>query len=332
METKARGIVYVALIAALTLASPPDPAEAARTGADPTAKPVAEGADVKLATVDGLLADAAARRARADYDGARETYVEALQILREVLPANDVRIAQALVEYGASENDSRRYREAEALLREALAMFALMDDPPAGFMAMAHNGIAYGHHHSGRYDEAIAAYREAKPWYEESAGVESERYAVWLSNLSESHRQKGEVAEAEPLIAQAYEIAKRVPLGKQTKGMITNNLATLRFSQGRPAEAQVLFEEALVLSESALGSEHPQTASSYANIGVSLYAQKRHREAIVPLERALAIMEKLYGREHPEVAYVLSNLVDVYLAAGEVKRSLDAQARIDGMK
>lgn len=198
---------------------------------------------------------------------------------------------------------------------------------------MAHDGLGYGYHHEGRYEEAIAAYLEAKSWYLEAGGSESAGYAGLLANLSESYRLLGRIGDAAPLAEEAAAIAARLPdLGAGERARILNNLATVRLSERRAAEAQALFEQSLDFTIGAFGQEHPRTAAALSNLGVALYAQGKAREAIVPLERALAILERVHGPAHAKAACVLSNLVDVYRAAGEKARASAAQERLDAIE
>jgi tetratricopeptide (TPR) repeat protein len=287
----------------------------------------------KLDQAKALMADGLAQRVRADHAGARAAYEQALTILRAALPPGHVEITRAEVEFATAENHAGRYDDARALLEPAVDAFLALADPPASDIGAAHNALGFGHHHQGRYDEAVEAYLEAKSWYLRADGSESVDYARLLSNLSESYRQLRRIDDAAPLAEESVAIAARLPdMDADTHSMIINNLATVRFSEGRADEAQSLFEQSLELTINEFGDDHPRTATAWSNIGVSLYAQRRHREAIAPLERALAIMEQVYGPAHGEVAYVLSNLVDVYRAAGEESKATAAQARIDAMR
>jgi tetratricopeptide (TPR) repeat protein len=306
-----------------------EPAAAAAAAPAPPARPLSASEQRKVDEARSLMADALALRVRGDHAAALAAYERALMVLRGALPRAHVEVLSAEVEVAAAENDAGRYDEARARVLEAIDAYAALPDPPPADVASAYNALGYGYHHQGRLEEAVAAYLEARPRYLDAEGSESVDYARLLSNLSESYRMLRRIDDAAPLAEESFAIAARLPdVGADTRSMIINNLATVRFSEGRADQAQALFEQSLELTVAEFGDEHPRTATAWSNIGVSLYAQRRHREAIAPLEKALAIMEQAYGPSHAEVAYVLSNLADVYEAAGEAQRAEEARGRI----
>jgi Tfp pilus assembly protein PilF len=143
------------------------------------------------------------------------------------------------------------------------------------------------------------------------------------------YRMQGKVDAAAPLIEEAYEIASAGELGSATQSLIANNLATLRYSQGRYEEAKELFDRVLAATEKDLGPDHPQVAMALNNLGVALWTDGKSKEAVAPLERALAIQERVYGPDHPEVAATLRNLVDVYATNGQVEKAVAARERVE---
>jgi tetratricopeptide (TPR) repeat protein len=78
--------------------------------------------------------------------------------------------------------------------------------------------------------------------------------------------------------------------------------------QGRYAEAEPLYRQALAICRKALGEQHPLTATSLYNLAANLDAQGKHADA-EPLHRqALAIHRKVRGEQHPDTAISLGNL------------------------
>ena len=62
--------------------------------------------------------------------------------------------------------------------------------------------------------------------------------------------------------------------------------------QGRNAEAERLYKQAVARSEKTLGPDHPDLADVLENLAASLQGQGRHAEAEPLLKRAKAIREK----------------------------------------
>jgi tetratricopeptide (TPR) repeat protein len=89
-------------------------------------------------------------------------------------------------------------------------------------------------------------------------------------------------------------------------------------NQGKYAQAESLFRQALAVHEEVLGPKHPDTAQSYNNLGSNLRAQGRAKEAEPLLRKALAIDEEVLGPKHADTAASCNNL------AG----SLDDQGRL----
>jgi tetratricopeptide (TPR) repeat protein len=86
-----------------------------------------------------------------------------------------------------------------------------------------------------------------------------------------------------------------------------------RYRHGGPraayAQARPLYERALAIYETALGPEHPNTATSLNNLAYLLRDQGDFAGARPLSERALAIYEKTLGPEHPSTAISLTRLL-----------------------
>jgi tetratricopeptide (TPR) repeat protein len=82
--------------------------------------------------------------------------------------------------------------------------------------------------------------------------------------------------------------------------------------RARYAEAEPLYQRALVIREKALGPDHPGVAQSLNNLAELYYAQGKYAEAEPLLQRALRTWEKALGPEHADVATSLNNLAALY--------------------
>jgi len=92
------------------------------------------------------------------------------------------------------------------------------------------------------------------------------------------------------------------------------------YYHGRAAysDARRLLERALAIREKALGSEHPNTATSLNNLALLLPDQGDLAGARPIYERALGIDEKALGPEHPGTATDLNNLAILLKAQGDL--------------
>ncbi len=73
-----------------------------------------------------------------------------------------------------------------------------------------------------------------------------------------------------------------------------NNLAELYRDQGKYAEAEPLYRRSLAIRETALGSEHPDVATTLESYAVLLRETGRTAEADGLEERARAIRAKTH--------------------------------------
>jgi CHAT domain-containing protein/Flp pilus assembly protein TadD len=96
-----------------------------------------------------------------------------------------------------------------------------------------------------------------------------------------------------------------------------NNLAILYYAQGKYAEAEPLFQRALLATEKTLGPEHPTVPTSLNNLAELYRSQGKYAEAEPLYQRALRIWEKALGPEHPAAAYALNNLALLYETQGK---------------
>ena len=87
------------------------------------------------------------------------------------------------------------------------------------------------------------------------------------------------------------------------------------------------FQEALKLSETALGPEHPLTTACMARLA-RLYSQLGSFDRALPLaQQALQLSEKALGPEHPQTAQSLMVLAFVYGQMGAHDKALDLSQR-----
>ena len=95
-----------------------------------------------------------------------------------------------------------------------------------------------------------------------------------------------------------------------------NNLALLYQSQGRYAEAESLYQEALALRKKLLGEDHPDVATTLNNLALLYESQGRYAEAEPLYQEALALIKKLLGENHLYLATTINNLAVLYESQG----------------
>lgn len=152
------------------------------------------------------------------------------------------------------------------------------------------------------------------------AQMVSQEAAYLMCQTGQYLKERGQFAEAEPLLKQALILFEQ-SMGRGHLGPVLGQLATalgvltlgsLYGAQGKYAEAELLYKRGLVIYEQELGPMHFYTATALNNLAVIYREQKRYAEAEPLLQRSLAIREQELGPTHPDTAIVLNNLATLY--------------------
>ena len=100
-----------------------------------------------------------------------------------------------------------------------------------------------------------------------------------------------------------------------------SDIAYLMYYVAEYKKAEELYKKALEIRERILGEEHPDTATSYNNLGVVYARQGEYKKAEELYKKALEIRERILGEEHPDTATSYNNLGVVYARQGEYKKA-----------
>ncbi|WP_437758317.1 tetratricopeptide repeat protein [Sorangium sp. So ce1389] len=174
----------------------------------------------------------------------------------------------------------------------------------------------------GNLDAAIPLAERALALRKKELGSEHPRVALYVNNLAELHRMRGDHARATSLHERALAIREEA-LGRDHPLVATSldYLARTCSEKGDHARAAALREQALVIRENALGPEHPWLVPSLKRLA-ALYDVKGERARAVSLhERALVIQEKTLGPEHPNVATTLNDIALLHDRRGNYTRA-----------
>ena len=108
-------------------------------------------------------------------------------------------------------------------------------------------------------------------------------------------------------------------LGLRPSGDLYRKTATALEAQGRLAEAEKRYRQALSAYEKQLGPGHPKVAVALNDVGLLLENRKDFPGAEKLYRRALIIQEQAFGALHPEVGTTLNNLGGVVGATGKLE-------------
>ena len=221
-----------------------------------------------------------------------------------------------------------QYREAEPLLREALAIGEKrygVDHPDTSYLL---NSLAVLYWYQGKYEEAESLYQRALAIKEKVFGPEHPSTATTLNNLAILYVGQGKYEEAEPLHQRALAIREK-GLGPEhpETAQTLNNLAIVYVDQGKHEEAEQLYQRALAIDEKVYGQDHPEVATDLNNLANLYSGQDKNEEAEPLYQRALAIDEKVLGPEHPFTQNDVQNYANLLRKMGRESEATQLEAR-----
>ncbi|HEY9869996.1 MAG TPA: tetratricopeptide repeat protein, partial [Candidatus Obscuribacterales bacterium] len=280
----------------------------------------------------------------------------------------DKRYADTLFKLASVLRYQARYSEAEAQLKQVLALRKSAPHKQALLIAETLNALASVYRAQGKFEEAAPLYEEALdmaagalgPGHPELARFQIPQHpdqgssftqpslAVSLNNLADLYRAQGKLDQAERLYKQALEVAeKKGEPGHPDVIVCLNNLADLYAAQGKPDEAEPLYERAMALTLQAtpgqggekngldaggLGRRNPDLALSLNSLADFKRAQGKLDEAERLYKQALETDEEALGPNHPALAVTLNNLADLYAAQGRRKEAERLERRANRIR
>jgi tetratricopeptide (TPR) repeat protein len=215
-----------------------------------------------------------------------------------------------------------RYKEAEPLLLQMLAVCERVLEPDHPEMAMFLNDVALLYDAQGRYDQAEMLYQRSLGIAENTFGPGHPNMAIGLNNLAALYKNLGKYEQAEALHLRSLAI-KEAAFGPDHLELAVslNNLAVIYECMHKYDLAEAYYQRSLAIKEAALGLEHPSVATNLNNLAALYKKQENYEQARQLYQRALATREKVLGPDHPEVAGNLNNLAVLCEAVGESEQA-----------
>jgi tetratricopeptide (TPR) repeat protein len=174
-----------------------------------------------------------------------------------------------------------RHAAAEQRLTAGLQWAQAGDKPLA--QAVMRASLAMVYEQSGHAMKAIGEYRSALPVFREFK--ETHKTAATLSNLSLALKETGQIAEAEPMQAEALKLLRE--LGSAGVGTALANLGNIHRETGRFALAEGEYNEALEFHNAS--GDHVGVARVLGNLALLLEDTGRIPEAEAALRKGLRL-------------------------------------------
>jgi tetratricopeptide (TPR) repeat protein len=129
----------------------------------------------------------------------------------------------------------KRFEDAQAPLREALALRRRFLGPNAVNVAVSELDLAYALIMSATYDEAAGLARDALRILRQGLGNDNAMVAYARAHLGDAMRGQGKIAEAEAELLAAYaRLDPPRPVTRQWRGYTIAALVRLEEARGRP--------------------------------------------------------------------------------------------------
>ena len=131
----------------------------------------------------------------------------------------------------------------------------------------------------GAYEEAELLYQQALPLFERALGPEDLRLVGPLANLADVYRALGKFDRAEVLVRLAFLMQEAFGPSDIHLGTALASTAEVVASQGQYARAKNLYQRALSIYLTSLGTEDPRTVQLVNEVAELLVKLNRRDEA-----------------------------------------------------
>jgi len=234
---------------------------------------------------------------------------EADEMFREIIPFARIEfqrgsldaafLANALESFGVNRRALGNSKEAEDLLREALALAPFMSEKEKSALSVAHGTFALTLFDQGKLDEAITAQSEHIAELRRTSAAETWEFGYALSLLGGFLSDRQRYAEAEENLTKAEAIYRQ--LVGNSHLFLGDNLrvqANSLYQQDRFAEANGKIEETLKIYRANTGTEYINYPTALMIQGLILNKTGKSVEAEKILREAVEIRQKNLPPEH----------------------------------
>ena len=223
--------------------------------------------------------------------------------------------------------------EGEPLAKSALAIREKTLGPEHPDVVKSLNTLACLYDMDGKPKEAKPIYERCLALAEKAHGKEHPGVAAVLDNLATVDHALGDNDEAEAAYKRASRSARRPRTGSRSTWPRPSTTSGFSMSRrGKYAEAEPLLKRALAIREKALGTDHPDVATSLEALGL-LYTKQGKTAAAEPLlKRSLAIYESGLGANHPHVARCCAKMAQCCRAMGQEAEAEKLETRVKAIQ
>ena len=133
---------------------------------------------------------------------------------------------------------------------------------------------------------------------------------------------KERIKQVEEIYAKADKWGKSCALPNEKYERLLDDYAHFLFDYGMYEKAEYIFLRLINICEELYGTEHPNTANVYNNIGSVYKCQGNFPKALEYYEKAMSIREHVLGVDHPDTATSYNDIGCIYYDQGNYSKAL----------
>lgn len=213
-----------------------------------------------------------------------------------------------------------RYKEAETVFKEALALKTEAFGPASLWVSDTQNGLALLYMRMGEYARAEAMFQNVLNARQKILRPENPDMAIAKNNLANTLLLTGRFSQAKQFYLEALAIREGHFGRCHTKYAETlNNLGQVALGEKNLEQAGQLLNEAHAIRDFILGSDHIEPTRVRYYLGDWHLAMGRVEEAEQCFQDVLGIFTAKYGPKHLTVGCTLSKLGEIYGRLGRLE-------------
>lgn len=191
------------------------------------------------------------------------------------------------------------FANAEPLLLLALQIDRQRHGDQHPLTAITLNNLGELYELKGDVTRAEQHYLQAIAIDKKFLGQESAAYAIDLINIASLYQQSARLNEARRYLMEAFDVLTQSP-PSQSHAEAVAELGRVLLSQGRTAEAELLFGHAISYLERIYGAGHHTLAPILSDLARLRIVEGKWKTGIDQMRRSFAIIEKTYGTSSPQ--------------------------------
>ena len=254
-----------------------------------------------------------------DFKGSLDCIQTAYDIRTSLIGENHLDTAESYNNLGVYHSQMANYDLALKYHNKSLSIRETLSGKMSLLVAQSHNNIGHAYYEMNDLEHAREHIMISKAIIEYNLGTKHPEYAETCNMLALIAHYEEKYEESLNLYMESLHIKERV-FGKDSipYALVCGNIGCLYFDMGEVGESGYYLGEsgyylgiAAEIYEKLLGTDHPDTALQYDNLGFIYGELGDLNKSAEYYRKALNVYEKVYGSEHPNTKTVKEALEQI---------------------